>query len=218
MELNAHWWKHRVWIDSFFRKKKAAWVVACGERIVAWSGDMLEFPRESDLIKMGEETDLVPFAYTAPMPIEESTLAGESTPWAATNYPGDAYPTIAVEIEGVSVEDDFDTGALQTMVSDEVVKKKFLDRWRGHSTLHLGESYEWFSRMVDVIVVCEDGTRIETSLPVAVVKEWSVSPFVRVNGSRKILVGRDLLRAVPNIEIILDSMCKTTRVRRKADA
>lgn len=59
-----HWEKHRVWIEEEMQRLGFAWVVVCGEEIVAGSPDIFDFPNEEELREYGERYQRIPFAYT----------------------------------------------------------------------------------------------------------------------------------------------------------
>lgn len=204
---SAHWSKHKHWILEAMRKKGLAWVVVCGGEIVDQSSSMEDFPDEQRLAEIARRKGYVPFAYSRLVPPE--SVEPRPNTWNATVEAGDSYPSIRVKIGTWDAAEDFDTGAFKTFVSDEIVKKGFFDSWRDE--FHLGDRYEFCTKRIEFAVVGDDG-RVETvNIPVYVVKRWSGSPFVRMNIRRRILVGRDVLRAI-RMTVTLDSNDQITRV------
>lgn len=204
-EIDQHWTKHQIWIVKELERSNCVWGIVCGTRLVDKSNDILDYPNEEQLTKLGAKHKLIPFAYSLPQIPEEST-------WNPTTSKNDYYPTLKIKIKNVSLEDDFDTGAYQTYVSDEVVTKGIFDfiRHSGNSK-HLGQKFQYFTKKVPIEIISEDGERKTVEVAVSVVRDWKDSSFVRINPHRQILIGRDLLRA-SEIRIELDAKTRTSKV------
>jgi len=212
-EVEAHWRKHGHWISAEMTRMNHLWCVVCGEQIAEGSGDLFDFPNEETLRAVGEKYNRIPFAYTASLPPEDSTTGRELTvAWHETNFQRDYYPTVGVRIEDRSLQDDFDTGAIQTHVSSELVLKGMFNFWRESEASHLGELYRYFAKKLKVSLLSSEGAERSREMPVIVVENWAESPFTRVKKTRRCLLGRDLLRGF-RVEITLDSVKRTTRVR-----
>ena len=208
-QIECHWQRHGLWITKELTRRKHLWGVVCGENIVASSDDLFDFPDEEALQRLGLDHNLIPFAYSLPLPPEQNNGSHQ---WNATKYPKDFYPCIRLRLTDI-VSDDFDTGAIQTHVSDELVPVGLLDAVRGAAAgVHLGQSYRSVTKNIKVCLIAEDGTERESNLTVSVVKDWQNSPFVDVNGRRKILIGRDILRAF-KVEISLNSVSMKSTIK-----
>ncbi len=211
-EADAHWQKHGHWIQVEMKRNNYAWCVVCGDNIVRISGNPFDFPNQETLRQIGFETNLIPFAYSATLAPEDSAeLSGGDVLWKPTAFNDDYYPKLRVRIANTVVEDDFDTGAIRTHVSDALIQKGFLEFWRESDVGHLGTPYQFFSKTVPVSILGSEGGEHTRELAVTVVQDWDDSPFISVNRNRLCLLGRDLLYAFP-VEIILDSRKRTTRV------
>ena len=208
-QIECHWQRHGLWITKELTRRGHLWGVVCGEHIVLSSDDLFDFPDEAQLESIGRDQNLIPFAYSLPLPPEQND--GNHL-WNATKYPKDFYPCIRLRLTDI-VSDDFDTGAVQTHVSDELVPVGLLDAVRGAAAgIHLGQSYRSVTKNIKVCLIAEDGTERESNLTVSVVKDWKNSAFVDVNGRRKMLIGRDILRAF-NVEISLNSQSRKSTIR-----
>jgi CheY-like chemotaxis protein len=210
--IKGHWQKHGHWISVEMGRKNFVWCVVCGSEIVKGSKDIFEFPTELELHNMGETFNLVPFAYTEPL-LPEDTLANvPDRMWSKTVYENDYYPTLCVKIGVNDLVGDFDSGAVQTIVSDQLIEPGILDSPRKRSAMHLGKPYVYFPKKVRLSITDADGSEQTQEIPVSVVEDWDNSPFTAVNQSRKTLFGRDILRAF-QLEVSLDSKRRITRVR-----
>jgi proline iminopeptidase len=189
--FDTHWKRHGQWIQTEMKRVGARWCVVCGNEIVKWSADMETFPEEDDLRIIGRNTNLVPFAYTAPLPVESIPAANVGVGWVSTREKGDYYPTIHVGIGGNSVVADLDTGATQSHLCSSLVTRNLFSACR--SSTHLGKQFEYYSQKIPLTVQVEGGIQETIKLTAAVVLGWDASPFVIVNPARKALIGRDLL-------------------------
>jgi hypothetical protein len=214
-EVQAHWKKHGRWIAKDLKKVNWLWGVICGEEVIVGSDDLFDYPNETKLIEIGQAYNLIPFAYSEPI-LPENTIMSPGPPdipWNTTLYKNDFYPAIRVRLGDIEIQEDFDTGATQTFVAEELVKKSifhFLREYRTES--HLGNPYEFLTKQIEICLIDSSGKMQTKELPVAVVKNWASSPFTSVNPKRRVLLGRDLLRAF-QVEVCLDSLNHITRVR-----
>ena len=191
--IASHWKRHGSWITNELERLGFTWGVVCGTSVVAGSHDIFDFPTESAVRKIGEQHNLVPFAYSLPTPIE--TIA-----WGFTSFKNDRFPRIAIKVKLSSWLDDFDTGAMQTHVSSRLVPLSMFDALMdGH---HLGIPHKVATKQVELTLVASDGSERTRTMPVAVIEDWDNSGFVKVNSTRQILIGRDVLRAFP-VEVTL---------------
>jgi hypothetical protein len=173
-------------VDAELRARGAAWIVLVGDRVVAESSEIGSCPSTADVLAMGERDDLVPFLFEAPL-IEEIP---SSSRWTAL-ADGDAYPTIPLAIDGEVLEADLDTGSHGSFLDERRMSFEASTWFEGR---HLGQVFHWTPGRAR-FAVSAGGARIERDIPTRFVHGWDFSPFVRINGSRKALVGRDFLRA-----------------------
>ena len=186
----------------------------CGTEIVDGNRDTLAFPSEDKLVEIGKKNNQIPFAYSRPLLPEESSI--EASTGSGWNPLGsdDYYPTIKATLGNVALQDDFDTGASCTLVSDGLVKKEHLNFWMSH--VHLGTPYKYFAKRHPVHLWDSRGTTQTSEVMIHVVEDWDHSPFVEINQNRRVLFGRDLLRAF-KVEVLMDSVNRVTLVRFAGD-
>jgi hypothetical protein len=208
--VGAHWQRHGNWIQSEAIRNAYAWVVVVGEKIHKASKSLDDYPSEGELISIGESTDLIPFAYGFVGPPEE-TFGVAGTAWGPMDE-SSRYPRLCVEVSDVRVEDDFDTGAGLTHVSDTLVPQGLLDFWHPSETGHLGRPYRYFIKRVALGVVDSYGGVIRRQVPVSVVEKWTTSGFTLFNKARRCLIGRDVLNGF-DIAVVLDSRSHSSIVR-----
>lgn len=209
--VQTHRIKYDHRIKEELRRKNWVWGVVCGENLVEGSSDIFKLPNKQSLHQIGRERNRIPFIYSDPLPTETiMPSAGSHYTWNTTRFPGDFYPTIRASFGADFVTDDFDTGATQTIVSDRLVQTDEFDIWE--KNVHFGVEYRYVQKQVNLCLVDSDGNEQTNELPVRVVEGWDKSPFRKVNGSREILFGRDILRAF-KIELCLDSDKRTTKIR-----
>lgn len=203
---NRIWRKHRAWILKELKRRRAEWVLICGHRVVRSSASYEKLPTEKQLRRVAAKTKLAPFIFCRPSLIEESSWSSVGT----TKNP-DYYPTIMLEINDVSWNADFDTGAQVTCVSDKVVGIDFQSP-RSAAVIHNRE-YLAYRQLASVKIKDEDGLEVvKRNFPLKVIQKWERSNFVLVNKGRKILAGRDLLLNIP-MEVRLEGNPKLcTRV------
>lgn len=211
-DINVHWEKHGHWISKEMSKRGWVWSVTCGEQLVLGSDDLFDYPDEDELLHLGKEHNLIPFGYSVPVLPEDSPATNRTASWTSTELKNDYYPRLSILIGEKELQDDFDTGAAQTFISEELVNKSLVEFFRQYEGVHLDQSFEFTTKKIKISVIDSRGNTQEKSIPVAVVKKWDDSPFTRVNKKRKALLGRDLLRAF-QVEVCLDSQNLLTRVR-----
>lgn len=203
-EVASHWQRNNVWITNELKDKGWIWGVVCGNQIVKGSSDLFEFPTEEELYDLGCHYNRIPFAYNLaeePEIIDPPLSTG--TRWNPINNPTDYYPTLKVCIGEQELIDDFDTGAFQTQVSDEIVRRSPLDALQYKETEHLGEKVNFFTKTIPIVLFCDNGNELSSRIPVRVIINWNQSTFVKINPNRQVLLGRDLLRAFSSIKVIL---------------
>jgi hypothetical protein len=92
---------------NMLQERGMDWLLVCGEEVILTSNEM-ELPSPEEVERLARERNGIPFIVSQPAGIEESG-------WHSTHSPGDAYPTLAVVVEGVGVGlpliSDFDTGS-----------------------------------------------------------------------------------------------------------
>jgi hypothetical protein len=217
-DTSVHWDKHGHWLTKEMQIRQVTWLVVCGEDIVESSRDLAEFPTEERLRAIGYDTNLVPFAYTATLPPEEQVGdVRTGSPWNSTIHSGDWYPTIRVALSGQTILGDFDTGAVRSFASDQIVRKSIFDSVRRSDVPHLGKDFRFFTKSVPATMVDDQGGEQTRSLTLGVVENWEESPFTAVNPERRVLFGRDVLRSF-NLNVTLDTENRTTTVKLKPKA
>lgn len=209
--VSAHRKKHGHWVRLEMERKNWVWSVVCGESIVKGDADIFKLPTSDELKEIGHDQNRIPYIYSDPLPVESIMPQSQNVVWSRTKYVEDYYPTLKAKLGKDFVIDDFDTGATQTVVSSSLVNiDPETDIW-DESSLH-NISYQFVKKQVDLTIMSSGGMERTARIPVMVVNGWDTSPFRLVNGSRKILFGRDVLRAF-KLEICLDSDKRITRIK-----
>lgn len=212
-ETSRHWKKHGHWIDAKMKADNLIWSVVCGDKIVDGSDDLFDFPDDKRLMEYGNQYNLIPFPYSNPsLPEDIQVTARDGCVWNKTSQKNDYYPAFVATIDKTELTDDFDTGAQHTFVSDEVVEAGLFDRWRDSEVPHLGKDFKLITKNIELTLVDSAGVTRSRSIPVIVIKDWRRSSFTHFNDKRKVLFGRDILRAF-EIEISLNSQKRITRIR-----
>lgn len=199
-EIKCHWGRFGHYLSIKMERDHLAWVVMCGETIHKSSSNLQDYPSDEELDDIGGTTNLIPFAYS-------QAYEPEQIEWAQLPK-DDYYPTIEVCVEGARLLDDFDTGAVLTHMCDSLVPPSIHSHTRQVGSSHLSRPYEFSTRRVAV-----DIAGVSSSIPVAAVREWANSPFVRVKAGRRALFGRDLLNAL-QLRIVLDGKLKSSDVTK----
>lgn len=185
--------RRRQRIEQAMSDTRATWVVLLGDDVVLTSRDRESIPTPEEIIALGRARNLVPFLFEAAL-VEELPFRSS---WAPTDIGvrGDTYPTLPLKVGTQDLVADLDTGAHGTFLDHQLAE----DRDASHvwfEGMHLGASFRWRPGRVAVEVGLEGGELRCVLLPVRWVRDWSHSPFVRVNPTRTALAGRDLLRAI----------------------
>lgn len=182
----------RARVEREFERRGAAWLIVVGDDVVAASPDPTGLPSPEEVLRYGESTGRVAYLFEAPL-IEE--LMAWRSPWSLLRGP-DRYPTLPLAIEDLpqprAIVADLDTGSPATFVDAAVVVTPVITWFTGH---HLGSRFLWSPARIELHITPADGQVRRGSLAVRRVRSWRASPFVRINSSRTMLVGRDLLRA-----------------------
>jgi hypothetical protein len=173
-------------VDEELSRRGAAWIVLMGDKVVAEANDPTACPTAEEILALGDQADLVPYLFEAPL-VEELTAKAVWAPLGNT----DAYPTIPIAIVGEELVADLDTGSHGTFLDARLLPSAAATWFEGR---HLGQPFHWTPARARITVRSED-THLERELPARFVHGWTESPFVRINASRTALVGRDLLRA-----------------------
>jgi len=110
---------NREWLHRQFHLFGAAWIMVVDGEVVASSPNIDEYPQQSDVLNVCERKGKFPFIFDDErlLLIEES-----SSPWSATVYATDAYPTADIEVGSAGLRlrlvADLDTGALDVFVKE----------------------------------------------------------------------------------------------------
>ena len=196
-------------VERELRARRAAWIVLLGDEVVTASPDPLQIPSPEDVLRLGEPRGLVPYLFEASL-IEEippfisawSTLSSE-----------DRYPTVPLimnpntSTQAIPVA-DLDTGSHATLVDATLVDTIAATWFTGR---HLGDPFLWTIAAIEIDIVSSSGEKVRRKLPVRVVRDWTTSPFTRINPVRRALVGRDFLRAF-SLSVVLRAGVAETEV------
>lgn len=170
----------------------AAWLVLVGDEVVAASDDAAAVPEFADLLELGKARALVPYLFTADL-IEELEPVSAWAPLRRT----DRYPTLPLAVHSgaagpTSIVADLDTGAHTTVIDLDLAHESPVFWMSGR---HLGRPFLWIPARIDIELRTTNNDRLRRTLAVWKVRDWPQSPFVRINPQRRVLAGRDLLRA-----------------------
>jgi hypothetical protein len=182
----------RARVERELERRRAAWLIVVGADVVAASPDATALPPPEEVLRHGEPSGRVAYLFEAPL--VEELLAWRSS-WSLLQGP-DRYPTLPLAIQGPPrprvIVADLDTGSPATFVDAGLVAAPVTTWFTGH---HLGSRFMWSPARVDLEITPVDGQPRRGSLAIRRVRGWRVSPFVRINPARTMLVGRDMLRA-----------------------
>lgn len=198
---------NREWIQRKFQQTGAAWIMVVDGEVVASSPHIDAYPQEPDVLKVCEQEGKFPFIFDDErlLLIEES-----SSPWSATVYATDAYPTADIEVGSTGLRSrlvaDLDTGALDVFMDLDRLQSAGLIQISPTEVpnpgFHLNRIYRRFRRALSLGLVAEDGTVRSSSFSVVCVQDWSNSPFVAINPNRTALIGRRVFqRLQPTITL-----------------
>ncbi|MDI6735759.1 MAG: hypothetical protein QME42_06140 [bacterium] len=210
IELKSNLWReNKDWLNHKFQELNAAWITVIDGKVKTFSSDIDEFPDESDILKICKDNDSkFPFIFDNPrfLMIEESH-------WSETIYPDDYYPTVPIQIKSPTSTKirnyiaDFDTGSSEIHMNRELLISEGLicisETDDIDSNTHLGKNYAYCRKKFYVGIVTEKDEIKQTELSVVCVKDWGESPFVEINTSRLVLVGRRLFQKIKAI-VLLD--------------
>lgn len=179
-------------VEHELAARGAAWLVLVGDDIVAESHDPGSVPPPDVVLEMGRARGRVAYLFTADLVEELEPVSS----WTEL-HGADRYPTLPVALadgasEPIGIVADLDTGAHVTLIDHDVVRAQ-TSLWA--SGRHLGRPFFWSPARVELGLRTTSGSTISRSLAVWQVRDWPKSPFVRINPKRRMLVGRDLLRA-----------------------
>lgn len=200
---------NRAWMRRKMDDLRAEWLIIVNGEIVKSSPTFDDYPSETPMNELAEQYQGVPVIFVRSPLIEESA-------WVALRQ-GDAYPTLAMDIDAQKVVADFDTGAPYTLLDHE---------WLGicgvsgrgfgvaHHGEHLGAAYRYRLLPVELTLRGEDGRTATRTILARSVSDWRSSPWCSpaINPNRNALAGRDLLRQF-GATVELDGAARTTRVR-----
>jgi hypothetical protein len=178
-------------VERELTSHRLAWLVLVGNDIVASSDDPASIPTPAGVLAYGRDKGLVGYLFTADL-IEELPSTADWVPIRGA----DRYPTLpmAIERDGdfYAVTADLDTGSHVTVIDRDLLRNE-PETWLAGR--HLGQPFFWSPVRARLRVATTGGSALDEALPAWQVRDWSSSPFVRINPSRRVLAGRDLLRA-----------------------
>lgn len=190
------------------KQRGAAWVVLVGDDVVLTSDDPVAVPSPEDVLRLGEPRGLVAYLFEAPM-VEEVSSVSRWSPLRGN----DRYPTVPLVLRSAagsrgSLVADLDTGSHVTFLDADLVEETAVTWFTGE---HLGDAFFWTIASVDIELGRAAGAPLQKRMPVRVVRDWKASPFTRINPSRRMLVGRDFLRAL-SLSLVLRAPDAETEV------
>jgi hypothetical protein len=181
------------------------------------SGDSLHnYPRIEQIREIISRYGKQPFIFINDLfvAIEES-----HSNWNPTVYRRDFYPTVSLTLRtdsgSVEIVADFDTGAASSFIDlDLLLSHQVIDLYESEnvvSSKHLGESFRYVSKPINVEIKLSTGEPRTLELPIQCIGNWNGSPFVRINPRRTALAGRDIfLQLQPSI--LLDFANRRTKI------
>jgi hypothetical protein len=191
-------------------KRGWKWVVFCGDRVVRGSSSNRRFPDFEQKLEISQEYGRTAFTYTSRIESEEREATGDLL---------DHYPRVAFRVVGRSGSHfapmDFDTGTNRTLIADVTTEVDPLSI--PETDVHFNMRYTyWVNRKSIRIKALEDdeADAVDVELPVAVVKDWGMSPWVLVNPQRLGLLGRDVF-AETDVAILIRSVDERRKVVTK---
>lgn len=195
------------WLNQKFQELNAVWITVVDGEIETFSSDIDKYPNETDLLEICRKKDKFPFIF-----INQGLLAIEenSSNWSKTVYSDDYYPTAKILIDSsnssLKIAADFDTGTseiymdMARLISEGLISKPSSIEvpQRGD---HLSKTYWYYVRSLSIGLVSERGNiKKEKVFSVFCVRDWGISPFVKINKFRDVLVGRRLfLKLKPSV-------------------
>jgi hypothetical protein len=208
--------QNRQWLEEKFSRLHAAWLIVMDGEVIA-SGDSLHnYPRIEQIREIISRYGKQPFIFINDLfvAIEES-----HSNWNPTVYRRDFYPTVSLTLRtdsgSVEIVADFDTGAASSFIDlDLLLSHQVIDLYESEnvvSSKHLGESFRYVSKPINVEIKLSTGEPRTLELPIQCIGNWNGSPFVRINPRRTALAGRDIfLQLQPSI--LLDFANRRTKI------
>jgi len=203
------------WVEEKMRKLNAMWLIVIDGEIVASGPALRTFPPDEEFDALCEKIGKYPFVFFSP----RLFFIEETTAWHSTTDPGDAYPTIQINLKTnaaeIELEADFDTGASDTYLDLGLLVQRGVItiapmRTKKRSS-HLGQNFSYITKAIWLEVKDKTGQRRQTRIIAVFVKNWRNSPFVVVNPNRTALVGRGtMLQLQPRV--LLDFAVRQTEV------
>ncbi|MEW6619979.1 MAG: hypothetical protein AB1422_11700 [bacterium] len=225
LKLQSDLWKdNKEWIESKFRKLKAAWIAVIDGKVATFSEDIDDFPQRSKILEICEEHNgKFPFIFEDKerfLSIEES-----SSSWSRVS-PDDNYPTAEIQVislepksKSITITADFDTGCgeslyvdMSYLISEGLTSRPYPeDRPEEHK--HLNAHFFYYRRNFFLGVVSEMGKVLKAKFSILCVRDWGNSPFVKINKERRALVGRRLFQKLnPSPNVLLKFGDKKTEI------
>ena len=185
--LRFHWLLFGKFAMETIESQKLAWVAICGEEIVAKGDEMDSFPNDDELRRLDQQHRSAPFVYGRPVVSEESGVGLFL----------EQYPRCQLKIQKWGLA-NVDTGTNRTLVAEEMCDHAIIAGLQPGS--QHGQPYEYGFRQETIFIKGDDpetdGEIGPFEMLVAVVLDWSESPWVRVNPERLAVVGRDFFSKV----------------------
>lgn len=208
---------NRRWIESQLEKLGAEWLIVIDGRILKHGATLSDYPGNRELRALSRKHGKCPFVFfsNALLAIEEST-----TTWHRTNKANDFYPAVKITPAGYNQRyeavADLDTGALGCHGSLDLLKTKGIVDIEPYDLeyngTHLSRPYVYFTDEVWVELSAGDGSTRKVRTVILCVEDWSGSPFVSINPTRTILLGRKVFSELQP-RLTLDFAARQTEVQ-----
>jgi len=182
------------WIERKMQELRAAWIMVIDGKVVA-HGSLTDYPFDEEFDALCEKFGKFPFVFMNPRVL----MIEESLSWHDTIEYGDAYPTVAVTVQGASgaceLQADFDTGALGVYFDQEILLRNKVMTKRNRDiekiSEHLSQSFRYIQKPLWLEVTDKYGKSQRVGMMALCIEDWQSSPFVAINPQRTALVGRE---------------------------
>ena len=208
---------NRRWIEAQFEGLGAEWLIVIDSRVIKHGASLSEYLGNRELRAFSQKYGKCPFVFfsKALLVIEENT-----TSWHGTNKANDFYPAVAIALTGYNqryeTEADMDIGALGCHGSLELLNAKGVVDIGSYDLeyngIHLSQPYVYFTDEAWIELSASDGSIRKTRTVILCVEDWDNSPFVSINPTRTVLLGRKVFSELQS-RLTLDFAAKQTEVQ-----
>ncbi len=204
------------WVARQLQKLNADWLMVIDGQVVAYDADVQNLLKPQEFNTLCQKHDnKYPFVFFNPrLFMIEETIA-----WHTTKELNDAYPTVAVTLQGepneTKVTADFDTGATHVYIDlNFLLQHGLLAIEAGdyeRESLHLGKRFRFFAKLLRFSPQNQNGKLKEAVTTTFCITDWRKSPFVAINPNRIALVGRRLFHKLAPV-VHLDFASRQTEI------